>query len=74
MLRKLGKNTEATEFAKETRNIDALDHSAYYELYKLNGNGLDEMQAVMRGDNHNYIEPVSYTHLTKLTDKSNQAV
>ena len=56
LLRKLGKNTEATEFAKETRNIDALDHSAYYELYKLNGNGLDEMQAVMRGDNHNYIE------------------
>ena len=56
LLRKLGKNTEATEFAKETRNIDALDHSAYYELYKLNGNGLDVMQAVMRGDNHNYIE------------------
>ncbi|MDE5597419.1 MAG: DUF5107 domain-containing protein, partial [Lachnospiraceae bacterium] len=36
--------------------IDALDHSWRYELYKLTEDGLDELKAVMRGDNHNYVE------------------
>ncbi|HIT85277.1 MAG TPA: DUF5107 domain-containing protein [Candidatus Ornithomonoglobus intestinigallinarum] len=56
LLRKLGREDEAKAFAKETLIIDPLCHGAYYELYKLTGDGLDELRAVMRGDNHNYIE------------------
>ena len=56
LLRLLGRTDEAIKFAKETLTIDALDHGAYYELYRLTGEGLGKMKAVMRGDNHNYIE------------------
>ncbi len=56
LLRLTGCNDEAIAFANETKKIDALDHSCRYELYRLTGNGLDELKAVMRGDNHNYIE------------------
>lgn len=56
LLRLTGKADEATAFAKETVKIDALDHACRYELYMLTGNGLDELKAIMRGDNHNYIE------------------
>ena len=56
LLRLMGKKEEAITFAKETRKIDALDHGCRYELYKLTEDGLDELKAVMRGDNHNYVE------------------
>lgn len=56
LLRKMGKIDLAVVFAKETTEIDALDHSAVYELYKLTGEGLDSLKAIMRDDNHNYIE------------------
>ncbi len=56
LLRLTGKTDEAIAFAKETRRLDALDHGSLYELYLLTGAGLDELKAVMRGDNHNYIE------------------
>ena len=58
LLRLLGKTEEATLFANETVKIDPLDHGCYYELYKLTGDSelLNKFKAVMRGDNHNYIE------------------
>ncbi len=56
LLRLMGKKEEAIIFAKETKKIDALDHGCRYELYKLTEDGFDELKAVMRGDNHNYIE------------------
>lgn len=56
LLRIVGRNDEAAEFAGETIKIDALDHGAYYEMYKLTGYGLDKFSGIMRGDNHNYIE------------------
>ena len=56
LLRMTGRVDEAIAFAKETKKIDALDHGCRYELYKLTGNGLDELKAIMRNDNHNYIE------------------
>lgn len=56
LLRLTGRCDEAIAFANETKKIDALDHGCRYELYKLTGNGFDELQVVMRGDNHNYIE------------------
>ena len=61
LLRLMGKTDEAIAFAKETRTIDALDHASAYELYLMTGKGLDEFKAIMRGDNHNYIElAISY--------------
>lgn len=56
LLRLTGRTDEAIAFANETKKIDALDHGCRYELFKLTGNGLDELKTVMRGDNHNYIE------------------
>ena len=56
LLRLTGKTDEAIAFANETVKIDALDHGARYELYKLTGEGLDALHALMRGDNHNYVE------------------
>ena len=46
----------AIEFAKDTLKIDALNYAAYYELYKLTGEGYEKFKQLMRGDNHNYIE------------------
>lgn len=56
LLRLVGKTEEAVFFAKETSEIDALDAGWRYELYLLTGEGKDAFVAVMRGDNHNYIE------------------
>lgn len=56
LLRLVGKTEEACSFAKETSKIDALDVGWRYELYLLTGEGKDAFAAVMRGDNHNYIE------------------
>ena len=56
LLRLTGRVEEAVQFARETRKIDALDHACGYELYRLTGEGLEEWQKLMRGDNHNYIE------------------
>lgn len=56
LLRLLGKTKEAMNFAEETLKIDRLDHSSYYELYRLSGKGEEKFRAVMRNDNHNYIE------------------
>ncbi len=56
LLRITGRTDEALVFARETVKIDALDHGARYELYKLTGEGLDIVKSLMRGDNHNYIE------------------
>jgi len=56
LLRMTGRSEEAAAFANETKKIDALDHGCRYELYRLTGIGLEELKAVMRGDNHNYVE------------------
>lgn len=56
LLRITGRTEEAKAFAEETVKIDALDHGCRYELYRLTGDGLDSLKALMRGDNHNYIE------------------
>ncbi len=56
LLRLTGRCDEAINFANETKKIDALDHGCRYELYRLTGKGLDGLTAVMRGDNHNYVE------------------
>ena len=56
LLRITGRIEEAIAFAEDTRKIDSLDHGCRYELYKITGKGLDELKAVMRGDNHNYVE------------------
>lgn len=66
LLRITGKTDKAIEFAYETLKIDALDHGAYYELYRLTGNGLDKLHSVMRGDNHNYIELALSYRIAKL--------
>lgn len=56
LLRLTGRTNEAVCFAKETTKIDALDHASRYELYRLTGEGLDALNVLMRGDNHNYVE------------------
>lgn len=56
LLRKSGAEAEAAEFAKATRIIDPLDHGCRYELYLMGCEELDQLRAVMRADNHNYIE------------------
>ncbi len=56
LLRITGGTDAAEAFARETRQIDALDHGCRYEQYKLTGAGFDEFTAIMRSDNHNYIE------------------
>lgn len=56
LLRLSGRENEAFLFAKETKKIDALDHACRYEFYRLDPNTLEELRAVMRNDNHNYIE------------------
>lgn len=56
LLRLLDKKDEAVSFAIETIKIDRLDHFSYYELYLITGEGLDKFKAVMRNDNHNYVE------------------
>lgn len=56
LLRVMEKCEEAASFAEETKKIDALDYGCRYELYRLTGNGLETLQEIMRGDNHNYIE------------------
>lgn len=61
LLRLTGRLEEAEAFAEATLEIDRLDHGAYYERYRL-AEGCDreerlaQMRAVMREDNHNYIE------------------
>lgn len=68
LLRLTGQTGAAISFAQETKAIDALDHGCRYELYLLTDSGLDELKAVMRGDNHNYIE-LALTYLAAgLTD------
>ena len=56
LLRLTDQTDAAIAFANETKSIDMLDHGCRYELYLLTGNGLDDLKAVMRYDNHNYIE------------------
>ena len=63
LLRITGRTEEAKAFAEETVKIDALDHGCCYELYRLTGDGLDSLKALMRGDNHNYIE-LSLSYIT----------
>lgn len=72
LLRLTEESAAAIAFAEETKSIDALDHGCRYELYLLTGSGLDELTAVMRGDNHNYIE-LALTYLAAgLTDTADQ--
>lgn len=56
LLRLIGDTDKAIIFANETKKIDALDYGCRYELYKLTNQGLEELKAIMRNDNHNYIE------------------
>lgn len=72
LLRLTKQDAEAIAFAEETKAIDALDHGCRYELYLLTGSGLDELKAVMRGDNHNYVE-LALTYLAAgLTDTADK--
>ncbi len=54
LLRSLGRTAEAEDFAKQSVMIDSLDHASLYELYLLTGD--ETFRAVMRNENHNYIE------------------
>lgn len=56
LLRRLGKIDEAIIFVRETIKIDPLETSSYYELNQLTGEGMEQLQALCRCDNHNYIE------------------
>lgn len=56
LLRKLGRTADALAFAEETRKLDPLCHAAYFERILSSEAYEDEFKAVMRGDNHNYIE------------------
>ncbi len=56
LLRLTGRTDEAAAFAAETRKIDPLDHGCRYELYRLTGEGLDELLSLMRGDEHSIVE------------------
>lgn len=56
LLRHMGRVQEAVSFAEETMRIDPLDHGCRYELYCMNRMTLEELQKLMRGENHNYIE------------------
>lgn len=58
LLRLAGRTEEAASFAGESVRLDPLDHGCRYELYRLTGSGEDlaQLKAVMRGDNHNYVE------------------
>lgn len=72
LLRLTKQTASAIAFAEETRTIDALDHGWRYELYLLTDSGLDELKAVMRGDNYNYIE-LALTYLAAgLTDTADR--
>ncbi len=55
LLRRLGKIEAAIAFAAETRKIDPLCHSAYYEEAILTQKGFGAFTERMRKDNHNYI-------------------
>ncbi|MCH5210841.1 MAG: DUF5107 domain-containing protein [Oscillospiraceae bacterium] len=74
LLRLTGRTDEAIVFARETVKIDALDHGARYELYKLTGEGLDNLKAIMRGDNHNYIELALGYKAAYLNDEANDVL
>lgn len=68
LLRITGQQEAAISFAEDTNSMDPLDHGCRYEQYLLTGKGADEWKAVMRGDNHNYIE-LALTYLEAgLTD------
>lgn len=56
LLRLTEKKAEALEFARETKELDALDYGCRWELYRLTGDGLNELRTLMRSDSHNYIE------------------
>ena len=56
LLRLIGRDHAALDFARETQQIDPLDHAAVYESCRLTGEGWEELQRLMRGDSHNYIE------------------
>ncbi len=58
ILRHLGKNDEALVLCDQSLAIDSFNFSLYFEKYKLNGDAtvLAELQKLIRGNIHNYIE------------------
>ncbi len=56
LLRLTGAADEAWALAAETQKLDPLDHGCRYELYRLTGEGLDAFRALLRDDEHSYIE------------------
>ncbi|MBO5278949.1 MAG: DUF5107 domain-containing protein [Lachnospiraceae bacterium] len=74
LLRLSGRVQEAVLFAEETRKIDPLDHGCRYELYRLTGEGLKELKALMREDNHNYIELALSYHAAGLKEEAAQVL
>jgi len=58
LLRICGDKVSAESFAKETVSIDPLDFGSRYELFLITGDNKysDELDSLMRGDPHNYIE------------------
>ena len=56
ILRKLGRKDEALALIAESLHFDRFNYGCLYERYRLSGEGLDQMTALLRGDCHNYDE------------------
>jgi tetratricopeptide (TPR) repeat protein len=58
ILRHMGKTAEALTLCDDSLSIDRFNFALYFEKYKLTGNSkhLDELQILIRGNIHNYIE------------------
>lgn len=60
LLRKLGKEIEATSFTKETIKLDVLDYTSRNELYSLSKDpkDLEDLERIMRNELNSYLEMV----------------
>ena len=56
ILSHLGDRKEALRLIEESLKLDAFNYGCRYEKYILTDNGLDELKALMHGNNHNYDE------------------
>lgn len=56
VLRHLGRTDEATKLARESLEIDCLNHGCRFELMMLKENCREDFVRLMRGDAHNYDE------------------
>ena len=56
ILSHLGDRKEALRLIEESLKLDAFNYGCRYEKYILTDNGMDELKALMHGNNHNYDE------------------